>query len=116
MKFKVDENLPAEIAELVRTRGHEADTVTDEGLTGASDPVILERVRLEGRVLFTMDKGIGDIRAYPPGQYAGIVLLRPRTAGRDATLALFRRHLAMLLSVDLNGRLVVVSEAGMRIR
>ncbi len=43
MKFKIDENLPAEIAVDLRAAGHQADTVSDEGLTGAVDPAILAR-------------------------------------------------------------------------
>ena len=29
-----------------------------------------------GRVLISLDVGLGDIRAYPPGRHAGIVVLR----------------------------------------
>jgi len=35
LKFKVDENLPEEVSALLVTAGHEADTVADEGLSGA---------------------------------------------------------------------------------
>ena len=67
MKFKVDENLPAELLSDLRAAGHEAETVPDEGVAGAPDSILLERVRSEGRVLLTMDKGIADVRNYPPG-------------------------------------------------
>jgi predicted nuclease of predicted toxin-antitoxin system len=30
----------------------------------------------EGRVLVTLDRGLGDIRAYPPGSHTGIIVLR----------------------------------------
>ena len=49
MKFKVDENLPAEIRDDLRDMGHDADLVSDEGLTGAPDDVLLEHVRCEKR-------------------------------------------------------------------
>ena len=78
MKFKIDENLPAEVAADLRAAGQEADTVADQGLAGAADPATLAHVQAEGRVLFTLDKGIADIRAYPPQDYAGIVLFAPR--------------------------------------
>ena len=116
MKFKIDENLSAEIVEDLRVAGHEANTLSDQSLTGHSDAVILAKVQSEGRVLFTMDKGIGDIRAFPPDQYAGIVLFRPRVTGRRSTLALIRRHLDALLQTDLKGHLYIVSESGIRIR
>jgi predicted nuclease of predicted toxin-antitoxin system len=116
VRFKIDENLPRDIAGDLRKLGHEAETVVEEGLTGKSDQVILHLVEAETRVLLTMDKGIADVRAYPPQNYAGIVLFRPRTAGRTATLTLVRSFLPTLVKTDPSGRLFVVSEAGIRIR
>lgn len=116
MKFKTDENLPAEVADLLRDEGHDAETVLDEGLGGSPDPPILERVRREGRVLLTMDKGVADIRKYPPENYAGIILLRPRTSGRETVLGLLRRHLDDLVQADLTGRLLVMTDTDIRIR
>jgi hypothetical protein len=40
LKFKVDENLPTEYASILRGAGFEADTVSDEKLSGASDSVL----------------------------------------------------------------------------
>jgi predicted nuclease of predicted toxin-antitoxin system len=37
MKFKVDENLPIEVAALLRDAGHDAVTIHDEQLVGADD-------------------------------------------------------------------------------
>ena len=34
MKFKIDENLPVEIAELLRQKGYEATTVMEQSLGG----------------------------------------------------------------------------------
>src|SRR5437764_1032631 len=116
MKFKIDENLPGELVADLQAAGHEADTVHDQGLTGAADATILARVQSEGRALLTMDKGIADVRVYPPDQYSGIILFRPKTTGRDATLAFIRQHLPTLLQADLGGHLFVVSETGIRLR
>lgn len=116
MKFKVDENLPAELVGDLCAAGHDAETVLEEGLVGSPDPTILERVKREGLVLLTMDRGIADVRAYPPEHYCGIVLFRPRTSGRGAVLAFIRRHLPMLLQADVSGHLLVMSERGIRIR
>jgi hypothetical protein len=116
VKFKVDENLPVELVADLRAAGHEAQTVPEEGLAGAPDPALIEKVRSEGRALLTMDKGIANAQAYPPERYAGIILFRPRTSGRGAVLTFVRRHLPALLSTDLAGHLLVVSERGIRIR
>jgi predicted nuclease of predicted toxin-antitoxin system len=37
MKFKIDENLPVEAAELIRNEGYDAVTVWDQNLGGAAD-------------------------------------------------------------------------------
>jgi len=116
MRFKLDENLPAELVGDLRSAGHEAQTVPEEGLTGAPDPVLVERIRTEGRVFLTMDKGIADTRTYPPRQYPGIILFRPPSSGRGAVLTFIRRHLSTILCTDPTGRLLVVSERGIRIR
>jgi len=57
MRFKIDENLPAEVAGDPRAWGYEAETVA-----GAADGRVVERARTEGRVLLTLDKGIANIR------------------------------------------------------
>lgn len=116
MRFKIDENLPSELVADLRAAAHDADSVSDQGLGGAIDSVILARVQSEGRAILTMDKGMADVRVYPPDQYAGIVLFRPRSTGRNATLAFVRRQLPTLLQQNLAGHLFVVSESGIRIR
>jgi predicted nuclease of predicted toxin-antitoxin system len=116
VRVKIDENLSWEVAEDLRAAGHDADTVHDEGLVGGVDPTVLARAKADHRVLVTLDKGIADVRAYPPDQYAGIVLLRPPSTGRLALRAFARSHLPGVLIGDLTGRLVVVTEGSIRIR
>jgi len=116
MKFKLDENLPLEIAEAFRDAGHEIDSVQSEGLTGATDVKILDQVQIENQILLTMDKGIADIRLFPPSEYPGIVLFRPASSGRGEVLRFVQQALPDLLSISLTGRLVIVSPRGIRIR
>ena len=77
MKFKIDENPPAECAVLLRAVGFGADTVVDERLAGADDAVIAIHSEQEDRVLVTLDLDFRNIRTYPPSQHARIVVLRP---------------------------------------
>ena len=108
MKFKLDENLPAELATDLRNLGHDADTVIDESLAGAADPVIVQAARATGRILFTLDKGIANLRRYPVSEHAGVVLFRPGTLGRRAVLTFVRERLSETLKLKLNERLTVV--------
>jgi predicted nuclease of predicted toxin-antitoxin system len=116
MKFKLDENLPLEIAGAFEALGHEIDTVQSEGLVGAPDIEILNHARAEGRILLTMDKGIADVRIFPPAEYPGIVLFRPSTSGCREVLRFVQEALTDLLSTDIAGRLVIVSPRGIRTR
>ena len=116
MRFKLDENLPSELTGDLAQLGHEAETVFDEGLAGAEDPVILAAASGEGRILLTLDIGIVNVRDYPPQSFSGIVLFRPETFGRGIVLRFIRERLPDVLALDLAGRLAVVGPARIRIR
>lgn len=76
LKLKLDENLSERHAAAARDRGCDATTVVGQELCSAADETLLEVARQEGRVLITMDKHLANTIRYPPGDYAGIVLLR----------------------------------------
>ncbi len=116
MNFKIDENLPTELADDLRKLGHDADTVLGEGLRGAKDPAVVEAARASDRILFTRDKGIANVRRFPVGKHAGVVLFRPDTSGRRAVMSFVRTRLSDLLRMELAGRLTVVGPDRIRFR
>ena len=65
MKFKIDENLPVEVADLLRRSDHDAATVLEEELGGSADFDIALICRQESRALITLDADFADIRTYP---------------------------------------------------
>ena len=91
MKLKIAENLPRECAEILHGGGFVADTVADERLTGAEDSAIAVRSRAEARVLIAPDLDFANIRAYPPQEYAGIIVVRPKWQDKHTVLALVQR-------------------------
>jgi predicted nuclease of predicted toxin-antitoxin system len=91
LKFKIDENLAVEAAVLLREAGFEADTVAEEHLSGADDSTVACAVRSGVRVPVTLDRDFGDIRIFPPGEHAGIVILRPKSQDKGTVMALLRR-------------------------
>jgi predicted nuclease of predicted toxin-antitoxin system len=116
VKFKLDENLPVELAADLRGMGHDTDTVGEEGLRGASDPAVVDAASAAGRTLLTLDKGIADVRRYPAEKHAGVVLFRPDTSGRRAVIAFVRERLQKIVEMDLEGRLTVVGPSRVRFR
>jgi predicted nuclease of predicted toxin-antitoxin system len=116
MKFKLDEHLPAEIADDLRQAGHDAMTVVEEGLSCSSDETLMQIVQAESRVMLTMDKGIANVVAFPPSSFAGIVLFRPHQSGRGAVLQFVRQQMPVVLPLIAPGSLIVVSDRGVRVR
>ncbi len=55
MRFKVDENLPVEVAELLRATGHDAVTVLGSETRWPRERTIGDIVRDEKRALVTLD-------------------------------------------------------------
>ena len=116
MNFKLDENLPVELAHDLRRLGHKADTVMDEGLCGAEDSTVVEAARTSQRILLTLDKGIANIVRYPVCEHAGLVLFRPDSTGRQAVLSFIQARLSTILNRELENRLTVVGASRIRIR
>jgi predicted nuclease of predicted toxin-antitoxin system len=114
--FKIDQNLPSEVAVLLRAAGHDATTVYEQGLAGTPDPRLAEIVRSERRALITLDLGLGDIRRYPPREYAGLIVLRPPRQDKVTVLRLFERVVPLLVDEQLTGRLWIVDDRRVRIR
>lgn len=116
MKFKLDENLPVELAELFRTHGHDVQTVLDQNLGGASDSALAKVCRQEWRAMVTLDTDFSNIRTYPPKEYSGIVVFRLGSQARDHILEVGARFLLALGSRKLDGRLWIVEETQFRVR
>jgi predicted nuclease of predicted toxin-antitoxin system len=116
MRAKLDENVPIEAAELLRAADWECDTVYDEGLAGGDDPEIAAACQAGARVLFTLDLDFADIRAYPPSEYVGIVVLRPVEPSRRQALELVSRVLPVLSAEWTRHRLWIVEPGRVRVR
>jgi Domain of unknown function (DUF5615) len=116
MRFKLDENLPQELADDLLRLGHDADTIYGEGLVGAEDALVVQTARVSGRIVMTLDKGLASLLQYPLHEHAGMVLFRPDTSGRGAVLSFVRLRLESLLAMELAGRLTVVGPTRIRVR
>ncbi len=54
-QFKIDENLPVEIADLLTQAGYDSNTVNEQHLQGATDSVVINVCQSENRILVTLD-------------------------------------------------------------
>ena len=116
MRLKLDENLPGELARLFIEAGHDAVTILDQEIGGATDAIVASACLSEGRAIVTMDTHFADIRGYPPHLYPGIVVFRLDSQTRDHVLAVGARLLPTLSKEVLQGRLWIVEDSRVRVR
>ena len=105
MRLKLDENLPTGLAAQLTVRGHDADTVIDEGLDGQPDPIVVAAATESERMLVTLDRG-----------HAGVLVLRPTSQDPASVLDLVDRLLQTHGLDDLAGCVVIVEPRRVRIR
>jgi len=115
MKIKIDENLPAIIAEYLNTLGHDADTVYSEGLVGCTDAALWENCKKNHQFLITQDLDFSDKRKFLPGTHEGILILRFKEPGR---IAVKQKLLALFSNQDISewkSCFVVITEKKIRV-
>lgn len=118
MRFLVDANLPRSACDLFRRFGHEAVHVADALAHDTADPAIADFARAWPGCLVTRDYGFADVRAYPPANYHGIVVLDlPCTATAAMILSLLEALLNQRdIMGQLPGRLAIVEFGRVRLR
>lgn len=116
MRLKLDENLPVRAVAPLRALGHDVDTATDEGLAGGDDADVLRTATGASRLVITLDRGFGDIRAYPPGTHGGVLVLRMDNQAARAVAEIVE-HVARTIDLDdLVGFVAVFRDGSVRVR
>lgn len=92
--------------------------MSDLGLGAATDAAIAEHAKSHGLVLVTRDLDFADVRAYPPQDFPGLLVLRlPEHAVAAELCDVFGLLLAQREIVErLPGRLAIVEEGRVRVR
>ena len=116
MKFKLDENIGRRGLDFLSAAGHDAMTVRDQALGGATDEKLFEICSSEGRTLITLDHDFGQVTRFPPAVSAGIVILEagPRVSVRSI-LDRLKDFLSVLERHSVVGSLWIVEPGRVRI-
>lgn len=96
MKFKIDENLPVEISDLLLNNNYDSTTVMQQGMAGVDDTIIISVCKKEKRILVTLDTDFSDIRKYPPENYSGKFVMRIVNQSRNNILNVFQKIVPLL--------------------
>ena len=116
MKFKIDENLPIEIAQFFRENGYDAMTILEQQMGGNPDAIVSQVCQEEDRILITLDLDFADIRTYAPSEYPGIIVLRFARQDKLSILAQMPNLIALLQREPIDRKLWIVNEKQVRIR
>jgi predicted nuclease of predicted toxin-antitoxin system len=116
VRFKVDENLPQDVAMLLRENGYDAVSVFDQSLSGETDIVIFEVCQNEERVLVTLDLDFSNIQSYPPASANGMIVLRLGRQDKASVLDVMERLIPVFKTQQLDHKLWIVEKDRIRIR
>jgi predicted nuclease of predicted toxin-antitoxin system len=116
MNFKIDENLPVEVTELLKQAGYGASTVSEQNLIGTSDKNLAALCQKENRTIVTLDTDFADIKTYPPNNFFGVIVMRLNRQDKPHVLEVFRRVMRLFPTEPIECRLWLVEEDRIRIR
>jgi predicted nuclease of predicted toxin-antitoxin system len=116
-RFLLDEDMPRSAAEVLRRAGHVAEHVVEAGFRSRPDPDVFRYAQENRAVLITADLDFADVREYPLGSHAGIIVVRMSKrlsiVERNEELV---RAIAQLRDENLDGLLIIVQMHRTRIR
>ena len=114
----IDANLPRAAARTLRAFGHTVDDVRDVGLAYARDEWIHQHALQNGQTLITRDLDFADVRAYPPANSPGYLVVRvPETFTVIQIDSLLRKFFATSDWIShIPGHLVILEPDRVRFR
>ncbi len=116
MKFLADMGISPMTVSYLRDAGYDAIHLNEEHLHQSSDSQILEKARVEGRVVLTNDLDFSDLLAASGGKLPSVISFRLK----DMRPANVNRHIGAILShhsdVLADGAIVSVTEMRIRVR
>lgn len=112
MKLLADENIPDELVDLLRSKGHRVLPVP----AGTKDPDIATIAKKERCILLTQDRDFANIIWYPPEGLHGIIRLKFHPPVIADILTALEDLFQNFSQKDLDKKLVILEKDGFRIR
>jgi len=116
MRIKLDENLPEQIAVVLRASGHDVHTAGAESLSGCLDSELWNAAQKESRFLITQDLDFSDLRRFSPGTHHGVLLLRLHSPSRTRLIERVEEFLRSEAIGEWERCFVVASDHKVRVR
>ena len=116
MRFVVDECLPPSLAVQLSAAGHDAVSVTDLGLAGSADIVVMQAARDQERVLVSADTDFGELLARSNDHRPSLVLFRGAEVDAKSLAAILLANLPQIAEPLDVGAIVVLLDDRIRVR
>jgi predicted nuclease of predicted toxin-antitoxin system len=116
MRFLTDMGVSLRVVEWLRSEGHDAVHLRDEGLQRLPNGEIFRKAIQEQRVVLTFDLDFGEILAASGGQIASVILFRLHNTRADFVIQRLRAVLDQSTTEIQQGAVVVVEDGRHRVR
>jgi len=116
MRFLADMGVSLRVVQWLRSGGHDATHLRDEGLQRMPNGGIFEKAAAERRIILTFDLDFGEIVALAGGRSVSVILFRLHNTRTPHVIDRLKVVLEeSQISLE-NGAIVVVEESRHRIR
>ncbi len=116
MRFLVDACVDVRVAEWLRSKGHDAIHLRDEGLQSLPNGDIFAKAIAENRTVVTFDMDFSEIAALSRGRIVSVVVLRLHNPRRDHVMNRLASVVPDVSSALASGAIIAIEDSRYRIR
>jgi predicted nuclease of predicted toxin-antitoxin system len=116
MRFLADMGVPMRLVESLRSSGHDAIHLRDEGLQRLPNGKIFQKAIREERIVPTFDLDFGEIVAASGGRSVSVVLFRLRNTRAEFVIKRLKLVLEQSTKELAQGAVVLVEDGRHRVR
>jgi predicted nuclease of predicted toxin-antitoxin system len=116
MKFQAYMGVSPQTVEVLRQNGYEAVHLIEEGWERLEDSLILEKARLEGRIVLTFDLDLGELLAASGDALPSVIIFRVQNTTPNFVSARLLQVLAECSQDLATGAIITVQDNRYRLR
>ncbi|HEY3242046.1 MAG TPA: DUF5615 family PIN-like protein [Phycisphaerae bacterium] len=116
MRFLADMGVSVRVVEWLRTEGHDALHLRDQGWQRLVDREVFVKALAEGRAVLTFDFDFGELAALSAGRAVSVIVFKLKNARAEHVVARLRHVLATSADAIARGAIIVVEGSRHRIR
>ncbi|NMF58046.1 DUF5615 family PIN-like protein [Pseudanabaena yagii] len=116
MKILADMGVSQTVVKALCQMGFDAKHLRDEELQRLPDPLIVEKARLENRIILTFDLDFGELMAISQADLPSVIIFRLKNTSPQFVLKRLQTILESCSEELITGAVIVVSDERYRLR